>query len=198
MTNSLKSWEISDPLKRMVLVHRLNSDDHSILILQETSCNFQYGPNLNIPSYPTFGSDEFSSLGKGYSRQTTESLNCENYPVSFVMKYCPTSTRQVTMKFFNFVPPCVPWSEECCVCLFHDLPGVPAPTPAPNIDFRLNEHLSVEYKLIPVNCYREHDPTCQIQSFLLLGDLEWFGKKMVARILTILTSGFVASFPHVN
>ena len=27
-----------------------------------------------------------------YSRQATESVNCENYSVSFVMKYCPTST----------------------------------------------------------------------------------------------------------
>ena len=30
--------------------------------------------------------------GKVYSRQATESVNCENSSVSFVMKYCPTST----------------------------------------------------------------------------------------------------------
>ena len=50
------------------------------------------GPILVFPRVQPFGSDEFSSLGKVYSRQPTESVNCENSSVSFVMKYCPTST----------------------------------------------------------------------------------------------------------
>ena len=45
-----------------------------------------------FPRVQPFGSDEFLSLGKVYSRQPTESVNCENSSVSFVMKYCPTST----------------------------------------------------------------------------------------------------------
>ena len=47
---------------------------------------------LVFPRIQPFGSDDLSSLGKVYSRQATESLNCENFAVSFVMKYCPTST----------------------------------------------------------------------------------------------------------
>ena len=50
------------------------------------------GPILVFPRIQPFRSDEFSSLGKVYSRQATESVNCENYSVSFVVKYCPTST----------------------------------------------------------------------------------------------------------
>ena len=45
-----------------------------------------------FPRIQPFGSDELSSLGKVYSRQAAESVNCENSSVSFVMKYCPTST----------------------------------------------------------------------------------------------------------
>ena len=48
---------------------------------------------LVFPRIQPFGSDVSSSLGKVYSRQATESVNCENFSsVSFVMKYCPTST----------------------------------------------------------------------------------------------------------
>ena len=49
------------------------------------------GP-IVVPRIQPFGSVDFSSLGKVYSRQATESVNCENSAVSFVMKYCPTST----------------------------------------------------------------------------------------------------------
>ena len=49
------------------------------------------GRILVFPLIQPFGSDESSSLGKVYSRQATEYVNCEN-SVSFVMKYCPTST----------------------------------------------------------------------------------------------------------
>ena len=50
------------------------------------------GPILEFHRIQPFGSNKFSSLGKVYSRQATESVNCENSSVSFVMKYCPTST----------------------------------------------------------------------------------------------------------
>ena len=50
------------------------------------------GPILVFPPIQPFGSDNFSSLGKMYSRQATDSVNCENSSVSLVMKYCPTST----------------------------------------------------------------------------------------------------------
>ena len=49
-------------------------------------------PILVFPLIQPFGSDVSSSRGKVYSRQATETLNCENSSVSFVMKYCPTST----------------------------------------------------------------------------------------------------------
>ena len=49
------------------------------------------GPILVFPRIQRVGSDESSSHGKVYSRQATESVNCENSSVSFVMKYCPTS-----------------------------------------------------------------------------------------------------------
>ena len=45
-----------------------------------------------FPLIQPFGSDVSSSLGTVYSRQATESVNCENSSVSVVMKYCPTST----------------------------------------------------------------------------------------------------------
>ena len=50
------------------------------------------GPILVSPQIQPFGPDDFSSLGRVYSRHVTGSLNCENSSVSFVMKYCPTST----------------------------------------------------------------------------------------------------------
>ena len=45
-----------------------------------------------FPLIQPFGSVVSSSLGKVYSRQATASVNCENYAISFVMKYCPIST----------------------------------------------------------------------------------------------------------
>ena len=50
------------------------------------------GPIFVFPRIQPCGSDEFSSLGKVYTQQATESMNCENYSVSLVIKYCPTST----------------------------------------------------------------------------------------------------------
>ena len=50
------------------------------------------GPILVFPRIQPSGSVKLSSLGKVYSPQATESVYCENSSVSFVMKYCPTST----------------------------------------------------------------------------------------------------------
>ena len=50
------------------------------------------GPILVFPRIQPFGSVDFSSLGKVYSRHVTGSANCKNSSVCFVMKYCPTST----------------------------------------------------------------------------------------------------------
>ena len=61
----------SDPRVRIVFVYRFNSNVHSIFPLQVTGFDF---------------------LGKVYSRHATDSVNCENTSVSFVMKYCPTPT----------------------------------------------------------------------------------------------------------
>ena len=45
-----------------------------------------------FPRIQPFGSVDLPSCGKEYSRHATGSANCENSSVSFVMKYCPTST----------------------------------------------------------------------------------------------------------
>ena len=50
------------------------------------------GPTLVFPRIQPFFSVKLSSLGKVYSRQATDSVNYANSSVSFVMKYCPTST----------------------------------------------------------------------------------------------------------
>ena len=71
----IQSMRNSDPRVRIVFVYRFNSD---FLLV--------------FPRIQPFGSDEFSSLGKVYSRHATGSLNCKNSSVCFVMKYCPTST----------------------------------------------------------------------------------------------------------
>ena len=76
----------SDPRVRIVFVHRQNSDLNSLFTLQTTS------QILVFSLIQPFGKDVSSSLCKVYSRQATASVNCENYAVSFVMKYCPIST----------------------------------------------------------------------------------------------------------
>ena len=53
---------------------------------------YNTGPVLVFPRIQPFGSDDFSSLGKVYSRHVTGSVNCENSSVSFVINYCPTLT----------------------------------------------------------------------------------------------------------
>ena len=50
------------------------------------------GPMLVFPRIQPFGSDDFSSLGKVYSRRVTGSVNCEKLFSVLCHKYCPTST----------------------------------------------------------------------------------------------------------
>ena len=88
-----KKWKIHQDTEYWVDINLLKRKGfHSIFTLQATGCDFQHGPNLGVPSNPTFRSDNFSPLGKKYSRRATDSVNCENSSVSFVMKYCPTPT----------------------------------------------------------------------------------------------------------
>ena len=70
------------------------------------------GPILVFPQIQPFGSVDFSSRGKVYSRQATDSVNCENSSVCFVMKYCPTSTvfrNPASVQIFN--------TQSCCESL---------------------------------------------------------------------------------
>ena len=92
VTNFFKQWEI------LTQEYELSLFTDSILISTPyLPCKKQVvtsntGPILVFPRIQPFGSVDFSSLGKVYSRQATYSVNCENSSVSFVMKYCPTST----------------------------------------------------------------------------------------------------------
>ena len=45
---------ISDPGVRIVSVQRHNSDLNSVLTMQTTGCNFQYGPNFGVPLDASF------------------------------------------------------------------------------------------------------------------------------------------------
>ena len=78
----------------MSFVYGHNSDFHSIFTLQATGCNLPIrAPILVFLVIQPFGSDVSSCLGKGVL--TTGHCICElseNSSVSFVMKYCPTST----------------------------------------------------------------------------------------------------------
>ena len=62
------------------------------------------GPILVFPRIQPFGSVDFSSRGKVYSRHVTGSVNCENSSVCFVLKYCPASTvsrNPASVQIFN-------------------------------------------------------------------------------------------------
>ena len=50
----IQAMRNSDPRVRIVFVYRFNSNFHSIFTLQVAGCDFQYGPNLGVPSNPTF------------------------------------------------------------------------------------------------------------------------------------------------
>ena len=82
----------SDPRVRMVFVTDSILISTPYLPCRQQVVTSNAGPILVFPLFQPSGSDVFSSLGKVYSRQATASVNCENSSVSFVMKYCPTST----------------------------------------------------------------------------------------------------------
>ena len=84
----------SDPGVSIVFVHRHNSDLNSVLTVQVSGCNFQYGSNFGV------------SLGSQFMVQMNLRLlaECihdkplhgisESSAVSFVMKYCPISAEE--------------------------------------------------------------------------------------------------------
>ena len=78
------------------------------------------GPILVFPRIQPFGSVDFSSRGKVFSRHVTGSVNCENYSVSFVMKCCPTSTvfrNPASVQFFINRSGCESFStRSLCFC----------------------------------------------------------------------------------
>ena len=84
-------WEIVDPRVRIVFVYRFNSKFHSICICRQLVVTSNTGLFFVFPWIQPFGSDEFSSHAKVYSRHVTGSVNCENSSLCFIMKYCPTS-----------------------------------------------------------------------------------------------------------
>ena len=89
----VQSVRNSDRRVRIVFVYRLNYIFHTpYLPCRKLVVTSNTGPILVFPPIQPFGSDDFSSLGKLYSRHVTGSVNCKNSSVSFVMKYCPTST----------------------------------------------------------------------------------------------------------
>ena len=93
VTNLIKRWEILTHEWELPLF-----TDSILLSTPYLACKqlvvtyYQHGSNFGVPSNPSFRVRWFSSLGKVYSRRATDSVNCANYSVSFVMKYCPTST----------------------------------------------------------------------------------------------------------
>ena len=83
---------MSEPRVRIVFVI-----DSTLIYTPYLPCRQQVetsntGPILAFARIQPFGSEKFSSLGKVFSRQATESVNCENSSVSFVMKYCAITT----------------------------------------------------------------------------------------------------------
>ena len=72
----VQSMRNSDPRVKIVFVHRLNSNFHSIFTVQLTGCDFQHGSFISRQSF----------------RHVTDSANCKNSSVCFFRKYCPTST----------------------------------------------------------------------------------------------------------
>ena len=81
----------SDPGVSIVSAQRHNSDLNSMLPVQVTGCNFQYRPNFGVSLDPVFRLLYcFFSWKSVFT--TGHCMNCEKFPVSVVMKYCPFST----------------------------------------------------------------------------------------------------------
>ena len=92
VTNLFKPWEILTHEWELSLFTDIILISTPYLPCRQKVVTFNTGPILVFPRIQPFGSDDFSSLGKVYSRQATDSVNCECSSVFFVMKYCPTST----------------------------------------------------------------------------------------------------------
>ena len=108
---SLSSYSLS--IKSVtVFVYKFKSNFHSIFTLQVTGCDFQHGSNFGVLESNLSGQLIFHLVAKVYSRQVTGSINCENSSVSFVMKYCPTST-----VFRNPAPVQIFITRSCCESL---------------------------------------------------------------------------------
>ena len=96
----------SDPV-RIVFVYRFTFTFHTIFTLRVAGF-----PILVFPRIQPFGSDDFHLLAKCTVRHVTGSVNCENSSVSFVMKYCPTSTVvRNPASVLNLI------TRFCCDCL---------------------------------------------------------------------------------
>ena len=87
------SHEKSDPKVRIVSVQRHNSDLNSVLTVEATSSNFQYGSYFGVPSDPSFWCRCSFIFWQRRHDKPIISVNYENSSVSSVMKYCPISTK---------------------------------------------------------------------------------------------------------
>ena len=84
VTNLLKPWDFLTHEWELSLFTDLILISTPYLPCRQQVVNSNTGPILEFPLIQPFG----SSLGKVY---VAESVNCENYSMSFVMRYCPTS-----------------------------------------------------------------------------------------------------------
>ena len=92
VTKLFKPWEMTHEWELSLFIDSILISTPNLLCRQQVATS-NTGPILVFPRIQPFGSDDFSSLGKVYSWHVTDSVICENYSsVSFVMKYCPTST----------------------------------------------------------------------------------------------------------
>ena len=99
--NSIHENVFFNPGVSIVSAQRPNSNLYS-MFMQATGRDFQHGSNFCL-----FGSIllvvMIHLIGRAYSRQATV-LYCVRSPVSFVMKYCPTSTTLInpaSMQIFS-------------------------------------------------------------------------------------------------
>ena len=92
ITNLFDPWEILTQEGELSCSHRHNSDLNSVLAVQSTGCNFQYGPNFGVPLDP-FGCDASSSLGRVYSRQANASVK--------LWEFCSIFDHEILSDFNN-------------------------------------------------------------------------------------------------
>ena len=140
----------SDPRVRIVFVYRFNSNFHSIFTLQVAGCDFQHGPIVVFPRIQPFGSDDFSSLGKVYSRHTTGSVNCEISSVSFCLEVvsdsncCQESCISTIFASHDFVVRAFPLVfDNCAIDLLAQARS--ESTPSPPFNFMLSKAFSTSF-----------------------------------------------------